>query len=146
LPDSPSACTTPYKGQNYTVPDKITPLRIEKRIGEPPEIYRCDSRRTAPLGFVTRFLLTDCQERRQWCPALPYLNSVHPISCLVSRLLHTSNIVLKDVAPRCDFGPLLQNPGDGPADCTLSRACITEIPFAFILAGTIVAMTLVSQH
>jgi len=50
----------------------------------------------------------------QWCPA-PHLKSVPPVSCLDSRLLHTSNIVFKNCGPLFGFWPhLLRNPGHGP--------------------------------
>jgi len=45
----------------------------------------------------------------------PHLQSVAPISCLASRLLHTSNIVFKNVAPLAVFGP--------PAAKPWRRAC-----------------------
>jgi len=51
--------TTPYEGQNYIILNKLTPLL--KRIGEPPKIqigcYRGDSRSTASLGLIARFIL-----------------------------------------------------------------------------------------
>jgi len=60
-PDSLSA-PSPYEGQNYTISDKVSPLW--KRICEPPEIqigcYWGDSRSTASLGLITRFMLIDC--------------------------------------------------------------------------------------
>jgi len=50
-----TSLTTPYEGQNYTISNKITPLR--KRKGEPPEIqigcYRGNSRTAASLGLIT---------------------------------------------------------------------------------------------
>ena len=109
LPDSPSACKQ-YEGQNYTISNKSTPLWI--RIGKPPEIqigcYRVDSRWTASLGLITRFMLTDCQGRHQrggqWCP-VPQLNSVHPLSCLVPRLMHSFNIIFKKCGPSLWFWP-----------------------------------------
>jgi len=55
-----------YEGQNYTILDKITPLW--KHIGEPPEIqigcYRGDSRSTASLGLIARFILIECNRSR----------------------------------------------------------------------------------
>jgi len=38
-----------------------------------------------------------------------------PFHVLAPRLLHTSNIIFKNVAPFCFLAPLLRNPGDGPA-------------------------------
>jgi len=43
-------------------------------------------------------------EHLWWCPA-PHLKYVPPISCLVLRLLHTSNIVFKNVPPFVVFAP-----------------------------------------
>ena len=67
LADSHSA-PTPYEGQNYTISDKVTPLW--KCICEPPEIqiggYRGDSRSTASLGLITRFMLI-AYNRRGLC-------------------------------------------------------------------------------
>jgi len=49
----------------------------------------------------------------QWCPAPPF-KIYDPISCFTPRLLHTSNIVLKNVPPRpCGLRLLLRNAGDG---------------------------------
>jgi len=38
------------------------------------------------------------------------------------------------------LAPLLQNPCDGPADCTLSRVTSLKFSFAFVLVGTIFAV------
>jgi len=74
------------------------------------------------------------QSRRQrgghWWPPL--------ISCLVPRLLHTSNIVFKKCAPTCGFwSPLLRHPGDGPAQHT--TGCST-------LGDTLSTPTIVTQE
>ena len=42
-------------------------------------------------------------------PSPPIWNLCLPISCLVHRLLHASNIVFKNVAPSCSFGPTAGN-------------------------------------
>jgi len=47
-----------------------------------------------------------------------------PISCLDPRLLHTSNIVFKNVPPVV-FATLLRNPGDGP-DLTIPMSMLQQ--------------------
>ena len=47
----------------------------------------------------------------QGCPS-PRLKYVPPISCLSPRLLHTSILYFKNVAPLWFLFPLLRNPGD----------------------------------
>ena len=73
LPASPSA-PTPHESQNYTISDKITPLW--KRICELPEIqigcYWGDSRSTASLGLITRFILIDCNRSSFVSPIFPF--------------------------------------------------------------------------
>jgi len=77
------------------------------------------------IRCISRYSDTLIQGRRQrgvqWWPA-PICNRCPPISCLASRLLHTSNTVFLKcgppfwfLAPPGFWLPLLLNPGDGPA-------------------------------
>jgi len=51
------------------------------------------------------------------------LQYVPPITCLALQLLHTSNIVFKDVPPFDLWPPLLRISGDGPERSSPSDTC-----------------------